>query len=205
MMRNSGSQGVEAAEPDEASITTSDKLETFFLDRRKILLIGEVCEQAAIFVNMHLQFFASSKDMVTMYISSPGGDVQSGYGIIDQMQMSPFPIRTVVRGHAHSMAAIIAAHGARGQRYTMPHASMMVHSIAMEQGMAPIAEAQGVTEHFAAQYARSLKELAKVTKMSHKGLVEFMKKTQWMDAAKAIKLGFVDGFWTKKLEIASNR
>jgi ATP-dependent Clp protease protease subunit len=64
---------------------------------------------------------------ITLFISSLGGKVYSGLGIIDVMDFISSPVRTVCIGHCESMGAIILASGEPGERYALPHARIMLH------------------------------------------------------------------------------
>jgi len=93
-----------------------NNVEQHLIRTRRLIIVGEITDYLAAYINSNLQFFSYSQDPVYLYISSPGGDMSAGYAIIDQMELSPFPVYTIVRGQANSMAAIIAAHGAKGNR-----------------------------------------------------------------------------------------
>lgn len=71
--------------------------------------------------------FEKPGEPITMYITSRGGKVHSGLGIIDVMRFITSPVRTVCVGHCESMGAIILAAGERGQRFALPNARMMIH------------------------------------------------------------------------------
>jgi ATP-dependent Clp protease protease subunit len=64
---------------------------------------------------------------IHLYINSPGGAVNSGLAIYDTMQFIKPDVSTVCIGQAASMGAIILAGGAKGKRFALPHARMMVH------------------------------------------------------------------------------
>jgi ATP-dependent Clp protease, protease subunit len=62
-----------------------------------------------------------------MYINSPGGVVTSGLSIYDTMQFIRPQISTMVMGQAASMGSLLLTAGAKGQRFALPHSSVMVH------------------------------------------------------------------------------
>lgn len=62
---------------------------------------------------------------IIIYISSPGGEVDAGYELIDVIEMSSTPVYTVVLGQAYSMAFLISLAGKR--RYAMPNAKFLMH------------------------------------------------------------------------------
>ncbi|KAJ1628569.1 Clp protease proteolytic subunit /Translocation-enhancing protein tepa, partial [Pavlovales sp. CCMP2436] len=71
--------------------------------------------------------FQQPGEPITMLISSAGGKVYAGLGIVDMMNFISSPVRTVCVGHCESMGAIILAAGEPGQRFALPHARIMLH------------------------------------------------------------------------------
>lgn len=70
---------------------------------------------------------ADPKAPITMYVNSPGGHVTAGLAIYDTMQHVSCDIITVAVGLAASMGSIILCGGAKGKRYALPHAEIMIH------------------------------------------------------------------------------
>ncbi|MBM4420118.1 MAG: ATP-dependent Clp endopeptidase proteolytic subunit ClpP [Chloroflexi bacterium] len=64
---------------------------------------------------------------IYLYINSPGGVVTSGLAIYDTMQYIKAPVNTVCIGQAASMGAVLLAAGAKGKRYALPNARIMIH------------------------------------------------------------------------------
>lgn len=64
---------------------------------------------------------------IALYINSPGGVVTSGLAIYDTMQHIKCPVSTICMGQAASMGAILLAAGAAKQRFTLPHARILIH------------------------------------------------------------------------------
>ena len=83
---------------------------------------------------LHLEAEDPEKD-ISMYINSPGGYVTSGLAIYDTMQHVKPDMVTYCMGQASSMGAIILAAGAKGKRFALPHARVMIHQ--------PLGGAQG--------------------------------------------------------------
>ena len=186
---------------DDRPVIIDDTTEATNLTTRRVLVSGEITDSVAARVNGHLQFYAQTKDPVYMYISSAGGSMIAGYSIIDQMVLAPFPIYTIVRGQANSMAAIIAAYGQKNERYITPNASMMIHSITVFPSQPePVGTSKLTTDFFEQDYKAKVKNLSRRVDVSYKKLLELMNSTHWMNAKAAIKLGFVDRIWTPKHE-----
>ena len=62
-----------------------------------------------------------------LYINSPGGSVTAGLAIYDTMQYVRRDVATICMGQAASMGAFLLAAGAKGKRYALPHARIMIH------------------------------------------------------------------------------
>jgi ATP-dependent Clp protease protease subunit len=99
------------------------------LKERVVFLVGQVEDYMANLVVAQLLFLESEnpdKD-IHLYINSPGGAVNAGLAIYDTMQFIKPDVSTVCIGQAASMGALLLAGGAKGKRYALPHARMMVH------------------------------------------------------------------------------
>ena len=99
------------------------------LKERVIFLVGEVNDQTANLVVAQLLFLESEnpdKD-ISFYINSPGGSVTAGMAIYDTMQYVKPAISTICMGQAASMGALLLCAGARGKRFALPHARIMIH------------------------------------------------------------------------------
>lgn len=185
-------------------LPVSDSAYEYLLEKRKLFLTGEITEEMSDFVCMNLQFFAQSNEPVYLYICSPGGELFPGYSIIDQMELSPFPIHTIVRGQAASMGAIIAAHGTHGHRYITDRSSMMIHPISITQnGEERIEDHKNRINFYQEFYEKIIKRLAKQIDISYNELSRAIEDTTWMDCYGAIDVGLVDHIWTKDLEAKS--
>src|SRR4030095_6980575 len=75
---------------------------------------------------MFLEAEDPDKD-IYLYINSPGGSVTAGLAIYDTMQYVKPAISTICMGQAASMGALLLAAGARGKRFALPHARIMIH------------------------------------------------------------------------------
>ncbi len=64
---------------------------------------------------------------IYLYINSPGGEVSAGLAIYDTMQYVKPNVSTICMGQAASMAAVLLAGGAKGKRFALPHARVMLH------------------------------------------------------------------------------
>ncbi len=106
--------------------------------KERIIFIGTALDDTVaslcIAQMLHLEADDPEKD-ISIYINSPGGYVTSGLAIYDTMQHVKPDTVTYCMGQASSMGAIILAAGAKGKRFALPHARIMIHQ--------PLGGAQG--------------------------------------------------------------
>jgi len=99
------------------------------LRERVIFLVGPVVDQVSNLVIAQLLFLESEnpdKD-ISLYINSPGGSVSAGLAMYDTMKFIKPDVSTLCMGMAASMGAFLLAAGAKGKRYALPNARIMIH------------------------------------------------------------------------------
>jgi ATP-dependent Clp protease protease subunit len=99
------------------------------LKERIIFLVGPVNDAVASLVCAQLLYLESDnpKKDISFYINSPGGIVTSGLAIYDTMQYVRPDVATVCIGQAASMGSLLLTAGAKGKRYSLPNARIMIH------------------------------------------------------------------------------
>ncbi|GAN77972.1 ATP-dependent Clp endopeptidase proteolytic subunit ClpP [Acidisphaera rubrifaciens] len=163
------------------------------LKERIIFLTGQVYDQVSALICAQLLFLESenpTKD-IAFYINSPGGVVSSGLAIYDTMQYIRSPVSTVCIGQAASMGSLLLASGARGKRYALPNARVMVHQ--------PSGGAQGQATDIEIQ-AREILTLRKRLNeiyVRHTGqpleaIERKLERDSYMSAEEAREFGIVD-------------
>lgn len=102
------------------------------LKERIIFLVGPIIDPVANSIIAQMLFLASkdSEKDIQIYINTPGGSVTAGLAIYDTMQYVKCPISTVCVGLAASMGATLLAAGAKGKRFALPNAQVMMHQVA---------------------------------------------------------------------------
>ena len=99
------------------------------LKDRIIILGEEINDSVASLVTAQLLFFEAEdpeKD-ISLYINSPGGSVTSGMAIYDTMNYIRPDVSTICTGMAASMGAFLLSSGAKGKRYALPNAEVLIH------------------------------------------------------------------------------
>lgn len=123
-------------EVESANGTREVSLATRHLMNRNIFLTGSIDgDMANNFLSQFLYLEQESDEPVTIYINSPGGEVNAGLLIYDTIQGSELPINMVCTGMAASMAAIIFAGGQKGRRYILKHSKVMIHEPLIANGV----------------------------------------------------------------------
>lgn len=101
------------------------------LEERIIFLAGPINDALANLVIAEMLLLASrdsTKD-IKLYINSPGGSVTAGLAIYDTMQYIDCDVATICLGMAASMGATLLAAGAKGKRYALPNAEILLHQV----------------------------------------------------------------------------
>ena len=170
------------------------------LKERVVFLVGPVEDHMANLVVAQLLFLESEnpdKD-IHLYINSPGGAVNAGLAIYDTMQFIKPAVSTVCVGQAASMGAILLAGGAKGKRFCLPHARMMVHQ--------PLGGFQGQAtdiEIHAREILRVRERLNNImVKHTGRTLQQIEKDTDrdyFLDGTEAISFGLVDSVIEKRV------
>ena len=104
-------------------------IDELLLENRVVFLVGEINHASATHVIMRLLYLSNQKSGVdiNLYINSPGGAVDDTLAIYDTMQFLNCEVQTYCIGKAMSGGAVILAAGAKGKRFCLPHAKVMIH------------------------------------------------------------------------------
>lgn len=169
------------------------------LKERIIFLGEEVNETTAGLVVAQLLFLESedpSKD-INLYINSPGGSVTAGMAIYDTMQYIKCDVSTTCIGMAASMGAFLLAGGAKGKRYALPNAEIMIHQ--------PLGGAQGQATDIKIAAEHILRTKAKLNKILSENtgkpldIIEVdTERDNWMTAEQAVAYGLIDSVVEKR-------
>ena len=163
------------------------------LKDRIVFLGSPINDDVANLITAQLLFLESEDPErdIHFYINSPGGSVTAGLAIYDTMQCVRPEVSTLCMGQAASMAAWLLASGARGKRYTLPHARIMIHQ--------PLGGVQGqaVDIDIQAREILRLREqlnnvLVKHTGQSLKKIEKDTDRDLFMTSKQAVEYGLVD-------------
>jgi ATP-dependent Clp protease protease subunit len=163
------------------------------LTDRIVFLQGQVDDESAALVVAQLRYLMAEdpKADIHLYVNSPGGSVTAGMGIYDMMQGISCDVATYCIGQAASMGALLLTAGAKGKRFALPNARIMIHQ--------PLAGLRGTSTEFqiyAKEYLRMKKHLNDIlVKHTGKTLDQVERDTDrdnFMSATEAKAYGLVD-------------
>ena len=171
------------------------------LKDRIIFLGGPIDDAVANTVVAQLLFLESEdpdKD-IHLYINSPGGVVTAGLAIYDTMQYIKPDVSTICIGQAASMGALLLTAGAKGKRYALPNARIMIHQ--------PLGGAQGQSTDIQIQ-AREIQRIREVindilvesTGKDRETVVQDTERDNFMTAEEAKAYGLVDEVITRPVK-----
>jgi ATP-dependent Clp protease protease subunit len=168
------------------------------LKDRIIMLSGEVNDQVASSIVAQLLFLEAQdpdKD-IYFYINSPGGVITSGLAMFDTMNYIKPDIVTICIGQAASMGAFLLSSGAKGKRYALPNARIMIHQ--------PSGGAQGQSTdiQIQAEEIQRLKDslneiMADNCGKKAKQLEKDTERDNFMSSKEAVEYGLIDQILTK--------
>lgn len=163
------------------------------LKERIIFISDEINDVTASLVVAQLLFLEAEdpdKD-IQLYINSPGGSITSGFAIYDTMQYIKPDVSTICIGMAASMGAFLLAAGAKGKRFALPNAEVMIHQ--------PLGGTRGQAEDIKIHAERILKSRDQINKIlsdrTGQPLEKIAKDTDrdnFMSAEEAKEYGIID-------------
>jgi len=173
------------------------------LKERIIFLTGGIGDEVSALICAQLLFLESenpNKD-IAFYINSPGGVVTSGLAVYDTMQYIRPDVSTVCIGQAASMGSLLLTAGAKGKRYSLPNARIMVHQPSGGyQGQAADIEIQA--REILALRARLNNIYVHHTGQSLDVIEQAMDRDKYMTAAEAKDFGLIDEVVTNRPPLA---
>ena len=162
--------------------------------KERIIFIGDaISDVLANIVIAQLLFLDAEGDKkdIKIYINSPGGSVTAGMAIYDTMQYVRSDVSTICMGTAYSMGTVLLAAGAKGKRFILPNAEVLLHQV-----MGGV-EGQAIDIKIRAEHILKVKDrlnkiLASHTGQSIKKIEQDSDRDYFMTAEEAVKYGVVD-------------
>ena len=169
------------------------------LKERIVFLGDEVNDVTASLVVAQLLFLESedSSTDINFYITSPGGSVTAGMAIYDTMNYVKCDVSTICVGMAASMGAFLLAGGAKGKRYALPNAEIMIHQ--------PLGGAQGqatdikiTADHIIRTRTKLNTILSEATGRPLEEIERDTERDNWKTAEEALEYGLIDKIVTNR-------
>ncbi len=176
-------------------------IDELLLENRIVFLIGEINQGSAARVMMQMLYLENQKrgQDINFYINSPGGAVDDTLALYDTMRFMSSPVATYCLGRAYSGAALLLTSGAKGRRYMLPHAKVMIHQ--------PYGGITGQAEDIriqAEQIIKSKLELNKIISQCSGQALDIVQRDserdKYFNAEEAVKYGLADEVLTEPMK-----
>jgi ATP-dependent Clp protease protease subunit len=171
--------------------------------RERIIFLGQPVDDAIanqICAQLLLLSAEDSTRDINLYINSPGGSVTAGMAIFDTMELIECDVATWSLGLSASMGQFLLSAGARGKRYALPHARILMH-----QGSAGLGGTASDIKIQAEQWNLTKREMAEITALHTGQSVDQVEKDsdrdRWFTAEEALEYGFVDHIVRRASEV----
>lgn len=179
---------------DQAPTKLQERIDTALLESRKLFLCDGIDNELAEDIIKKLWYLESQDPgtPILLVINSPGGSVDAGFAIWDQIKMISSPVTTLITGIAASMGSVLALVAPRERRFATPKSRIMIHQPAlsgMVQGQATDLEIQ------AREILKTKNQLIEIyveaTGKSYEAIEKAIDRDMWMTAQEAIEFGHV--------------
>jgi ATP-dependent Clp protease protease subunit len=180
---------------EKANLKVKDKIDNALLEARRIFISDAVDNESAADIIRKLWYLELTEPgkPILFVINSPGGSVDSGFAIWDQIGMITSPVFTLVTGLAASMGSILSLCSGPGKRFATPRARFMIHQPLLSgvvKGQATDLEIQ------AREMLKTRETLIKIymnaTGKSYEEIDKAIDRDTWMTPEEALKFGLLD-------------
>jgi ATP-dependent Clp protease, protease subunit len=173
--------------------------------RERIIFLGQPVDDAIANQICAQLLLLSAEDNardINLYINSPGGSVTAGMAIFDTMELIECDVATWSLGLSASMGQFLLSAGARGKRYALPHARILMH-----QGSAGLGGTASDIKIQAEQWNLTKREMAELisehTGQSVEQITKDGDRDRWFTAQQALEYGFIDHIVRRASEVPS--
>lgn len=166
------------------------------LKDRIIFLGSAVTDEVANIIIAQILFLEmeNPEQDIHLYINSPGGSVSAGLGIYDIMQFVKCDVQTYCTGMAASMGSLLLTAGAKGKRFVLPHARIMIHQPLIAGGglSGQVSDIELHARELIDMKSRLTSIYERHTGQPHDRLTKDMDRDNFMAAEVAVKYGLAD-------------
>jgi ATP-dependent Clp protease, protease subunit len=175
--------------------TVNDKIDDVLLQRRRVFLSDAVDQNTANDIIKKLWFLEHMDDKkpVLLIINSPGGSVDSGFAIWDQIKMLTCPVYTLISGLAASFGSLLSLAAGKGKRFATANSRIMIHQPLISgviQGQATDLEIQA--EEMLKTREMIVDIYADATNKTKAEIAKAIDRDNWMTAQEALSFGLLD-------------
>ena len=188
-------QEEEPAQKKAGMSLLEDRIDETMLKSRRIFLSDAVSNDSAKEVIRKLWYLEASDPgkPILLVINSPGGAVDSGFAIWDQIKMITSPVTTLITGLAASMGSILSLCAAPGRRFATEHARIMIHQPAINAVVRGQATDLEIHAKEILKTRQGLVEIyVKATGKDAKTIDKAIDRDTWMSAQEALEFGLLD-------------
>ena len=190
-------------EEKKVDLPQQDALAEKFLKTRQIILSGEISqENAEKTIKQLLLLEADSDKPIYIYIDSPGGSIDDGFGIFDMIRFVNAPVYTVGTGLIASMGALILLAVPKERRLGLPNSHYLIHQPLIGgayRGVATDLEIQA--EEIAKSKAKIVEIIAAETGKSKEQVVQDTDRDFWLTADEAVEYGLISKVITRRADL----
>ncbi|MBA3604050.1 MAG: ATP-dependent Clp protease proteolytic subunit [Parachlamydiaceae bacterium] len=186
-------------------VKVKDRIDGVILDARRIFIcdaIDSASTEEAIRKLWYLELTDPGKPIL-MVINSPGGSVDSGFAVWDQVKLISSPVTTLVTGLAASMGSVLSLCAEPKRRFATPNARIMIHQPRLGgsiQGQATDLEIQA--KEMIKTRTMLVSIYMEATGKDFKTIDRAIDRDTWMTAAEALEFGLLDGIVTSFKDLA---
>ncbi len=190
--------------PETPHKLVNDRIDFALLEKRRIFLSDAVDSESAKEIIRKLWYLEHVRPgkPILFVINSPGGSVDSGFAIWDQMKMISSPVYTLVTGLAASMGSLLSLVAGKGKRFATPNARIMIH----QPLISGVIRGQATDLDIQAKEMLKTRSVlvdiyAQATGKDVKAIEKAINRDNWMTAEEAREFGLLDKIVTSMHEI----
>lgn len=189
----------EEKEKEELFKSLDDRIDSVILESRRIFFSDAVDNATARDAIRKLWYLELTKPgkPITFVINSPGGSVDAGFAVWDQVKMITSPVTTVVTGLAASMGSVLSLCAAPGKRFATEHARIMIHQPSISGPVTGQATDLSIHAKEILKTKSMLVDLyVQFTGRSPQEIEKALDRDKWMNAQEALEFGLLDNIIT---------
>ena len=186
--------------------TAQDQIEKALLKARRVFLSTAVSSDSADDLIRKLWYLdiTAPGEMITLVINSPGGSIDSGLAIWDQIKMMSSPVTTLVTGLAASMASVLVLAAAPKRRFATPNARIMIHQPSIHGDfVGPAVDLDIQAREILRTRDRLVQFYAEATGQSPDKIKLSLDRDKWFTAQEALDFGLIDRIVASHKEVFS--